>query len=75
MDNTFRSAQTRGPIRGATILILDGSSGEVLEKHGKNMFYLPHGLTIDHGDNVWITDVGRHQVKYQPLGYESRRRS
>jgi hypothetical protein len=44
-------------------LILDGSSGDVLEKHGENMFYLPHGLTIDHQDNLWVTDVGRHQVR------------
>jgi peptidylamidoglycolate lyase len=23
---------------------------------------MPHGLTIDHDDNVWLTDVGLHQV-------------
>ena len=62
MDNTFRNPQSRGPIRGPTIFILDGDSGEVLEKHGRNMFYMPHGLTIDHQDNLWITDVGLHQV-------------
>ena len=28
------------------------------------MFYLPHGLTVDHEDNVWVTDVGAHQVQY-----------
>lgn len=64
LDNSFRNPKLRGPIRGATILILDGRSGRVLEKHGENMFYLPHGLTIDHEDNVWITDVGRHQVRH-----------
>jgi len=26
------------------------------------MFYLPHGLTVDHEDNLWLTDVGSHQV-------------
>ena len=62
MDNTFRNPQSRGPIRGPTIFILDDGSGEVLEKHGRNMFYMPHGLTIDHQDNLWITDVGLHQV-------------
>ena len=25
-------------------------------------FYLPHGLTVDHEDNLWLTDVGSHQV-------------
>lgn len=23
---------------------------------------MPHGLTIDDKDNVWLTDVGRHQI-------------
>jgi hypothetical protein len=23
---------------------------------------MPHGPTIDHDDNVWLTDVGLHQV-------------
>ena len=31
------------------------------------MFYLPHGLTVDHENNVWVTDVGRHQVWYKML--------
>ena len=26
-------------------------------------FYLPHGLTVDHDDNLWLTDVGSHQVR------------
>jgi peptidylamidoglycolate lyase len=26
------------------------------------MFIMPHGLTVDRNDNVWLTDVGRHQV-------------
>ncbi|KIH59915.1 NHL repeat protein [Ancylostoma duodenale] len=34
----------------------------VLEEHGKDMFYLPHGLTIDEKGNYWVTDVGSHQV-------------
>jgi peptidylamidoglycolate lyase len=25
-------------------------------------FYMPHGLTIDKEGNLWITDVGLHQV-------------
>lgn len=24
---------------------------------------MPHGLTIDAEDNLWLTDVGRHQVR------------
>ena len=31
-------------------------------------FYLPHGLTVDHEDCLWVTDVGAHQVfKLTPL--------
>ena len=26
------------------------------------MFYMPHGLTIDHQGNFWLTDVAMHQV-------------
>ena len=30
---------------------------------------MPHGLTIDHEDNVWVTDVALHQVfKFGPRG-------
>ena len=25
-------------------------------------FYMPHGLTIDSNKNIWLTDVGLHQV-------------
>ncbi|KAK7011016.1 peptidyl-alpha-hydroxyglycine alpha-amidating lyase F21F3.1, partial [Biomphalaria glabrata] len=31
-------------------------------------FNVPHGLTIDHKDNIWVTDVGRHQVLRIPKG-------
>ena len=24
---------------------------------------MPHGLTIDHNDDYWITDVAMHQVR------------
>ncbi|KAF8367837.1 pgal-1 [Pristionchus pacificus] len=34
----------------------------VLEEHGENLFYLPHGLSIDGEGNIWVTDVGSHQV-------------
>ena len=32
-------------------------------------FFLPHGLTIDHEDNLWATDAGLHQVFKFPPGY------
>ena len=28
---------------------------------------MPHGLTVDKDGNIWVTDVGRHQVlKFAP---------
>ena len=27
------------------------------------MFYMPHGITVDPDNNIWITDVGLHQVR------------
>jgi streptogramin lyase len=29
---------------------------------GKNMFYMPHGLTVDGAGNMYLTDTGLHQV-------------
>ncbi|CAG5093460.1 Similar to Pal1: Peptidyl-alpha-hydroxyglycine alpha-amidating lyase 1 (Drosophila melanogaster) [Cotesia congregata] len=57
--NKFNRAY--GPIKHNTIIILD-KNGKVILEWGKNMFYLPHGLTIDHNGNYWLTDVGLHQV-------------
>ncbi len=49
-------------IAGATIAMFDGVTGELIAEWGRNMFVMPHGLTVDSDDNVWLTDVGRHQV-------------
>ncbi|XP_001606565.2 peptidyl-alpha-hydroxyglycine alpha-amidating lyase 1 isoform X2 [Nasonia vitripennis] len=58
-DNKFNTNQ--GPIRRSTIMLLD-KTGKVLLEWGRNMFFLPHGLTIDSLGNYWITDVAMHQV-------------
>ncbi|MBI3881108.1 MAG: hypothetical protein HY301_13735 [Verrucomicrobia bacterium] len=50
------------PVRNAAVLVLDRDTGALLESWGTNFFWLPHGLTVDHADNVWLTDVARHQV-------------
>ncbi|XP_017867294.1 PREDICTED: peptidyl-alpha-hydroxyglycine alpha-amidating lyase 1 isoform X1 [Drosophila arizonae] len=58
-----------GPIRENTVLGLEPESGKVLYSWGKNFFYMPHGLSIDPEDNVWVTDVALHQVfKFPPRG-------
>ncbi|KAF5307215.1 hypothetical protein FQR65_LT00731 [Abscondita terminalis] len=51
-----------GPISIHTVLTLNPKTGRVIQKWGKNMFYMPHGITIDHHNNMWITDVALHQA-------------
>ncbi|EMP32480.1 Peptidyl-glycine alpha-amidating monooxygenase [Chelonia mydas] len=51
-----------GPIEQNTILVIDPSNADILDSTGKNLFYLPHGLSIDKDGNYWVTDVALHQV-------------
>uniref|UniRef100_A0A8C6KU85 Peptidylglycine alpha-amidating monooxygenase n=1 Tax=Nothobranchius furzeri TaxID=105023 RepID=A0A8C6KU85_NOTFU len=51
-----------GPIQQSTILAVDPSNGRILKASGRNMFYLPHGITTDKDNNYWVTDVALHQV-------------
>ncbi len=50
------------PISPATILELDGSTGKLVNSWGENLFIMPHGLTVDTKNNIWVTDVALHQV-------------
>lgn len=50
------------PIAAPVILRLDPSSGEILSSIGAGTFVIPHGLTVDQDDALWVTDVGVHQV-------------
>ena len=45
-----------------TIIVLDGETGKLLSSWGGNQFIMPHGLKVDSDDNVWVTDVGSHQI-------------
>lgn len=49
-------------IKEKTILEIDSENGQMLNSWGENMFIMPHGLTVDRDDNIWVTDVGLHQV-------------
>ncbi|OXB56841.1 hypothetical protein ASZ78_005753, partial [Callipepla squamata] len=66
-ENSFDSKfvyQQRGlgPIEQNTILVLNPSNAKLLRSTGRNLFYLPHGLSIDKDGNYWVTDVALHQV-------------
>jgi len=58
------------PIGRPTVWVFDGHSGRLLKSWGASLFIMPHGLTIDRDDNVWLTDVGLQQVfKFSPDGH------
>jgi len=57
------------PIPRPTIDVFDGHGGVLLRRWGANLFAMPHGLSIDGHDNVWLTDVALQQVyKFSPEG-------
>jgi peptidylamidoglycolate lyase len=49
-------------ISAKTILLLDGKNGKIINSWGDSCFIMPHGLSVDSSNNVWVTDVGLHQV-------------
>ncbi|KAG2498330.1 hypothetical protein HYH03_003590 [Edaphochlamys debaryana] len=64
-DDTFdhheRITRTT-PVPEATVWQLDPDNGTVLQRWGSDFFYLPHSITVDNLGNVWVVDVGMHQV-------------
>lgn len=57
------------PISTPTVWVFDGATGQFLRSWGAGLFIMPHGLTVDADDNLWLTDVGLHQVfKFTPDG-------
>eukprot|EP00062_Callorhinchus_milii_P008604 gi/632951475/ref/XP_007891314.1/ PREDICTED: peptidyl-glycine alpha-amidating monooxygenase isoform X4 [Callorhinchus milii] len=51
-----------GPIQQSTIFTVDPVNLKILNAVGRNIFYLPHGISTDKDDNFWVTDVALHQV-------------
>lgn len=51
-----------GPIKEDVLSLIDADTGKEVDSWGKNTFYMPHGLTVDYNDNIWMTDVALHQV-------------
>ena len=44
------------------VLEIDANTGALIHAWGANMFLVPHGITIDGANNVFLTDVGLQQV-------------
>lgn len=57
----FNFKNNCGPVKEPTIILVDKNGHEIFH-WGDGIFYMPHGLTIDHMGNYWITDVAMHQV-------------
>lgn len=53
-------------IKNDTIMIIDRDHGGAVTTFGHNLFYMPHGIASDNNGNLWVTDVGRHQVMRLP---------
>lgn len=54
--------RNKGPIAANAIIAFNRKTGDVSYEWGSGLFYMPHGLTVDHENNVWVTDVALHQV-------------
>jgi peptidylamidoglycolate lyase len=50
------------PIADPTVWVLDPATGRVLATWGAGQFLIPHGLTVDRRDNIWLTDASLHQA-------------
>jgi peptidylamidoglycolate lyase len=59
------------PIAEQTVLRFNAETGELVAAWGARQFAMPHGLSVDHQGNVWLTDVALHQIfKLDPDGRE-----
>jgi peptidylamidoglycolate lyase len=45
------------------VLEIDATTGALIHSWGANTFLVPHGISIDQANNVFLTDVGLHQVR------------
>jgi len=45
-----------------TVLEIDPDTGKLISSWGANMFLVPHGITVDGQNNVFLTDVSLQQV-------------
>ena len=49
--------------RGDTpVMCFEGATGKLVQSWGAGMIGKAHGLAVDREDNVWVTDIGHHQV-------------
>ena len=49
-------------LKDPAVLELDPQSGRLIRAWGANTFLVPHGITVDQANNVFLTDVALQQV-------------
>ena len=49
-------------LKEPAILEIDPQTGTLIRSWGANTFLVPHGITVDHENNVFLTDVALQQV-------------
>lgn len=49
-------------ITASTVLEVAAETGSLIASWGANTFLVPHGITVDAANNVFVTDVGLQQV-------------
>ncbi|XP_050402330.1 peptidyl-glycine alpha-amidating monooxygenase B isoform X1 [Patella vulgata] len=62
--------QKNDPIKEEAIIVFS-KDGKVLRSFGSKQFFMPHGLAVDKQKNIWVTDVGLHQVLRFPPGKDA----
>jgi peptidylamidoglycolate lyase len=50
------------PLTDPAVLMIDDVSGRLIRSWGANRFLVPHGISVDAANNVFLTDVGLQQV-------------
>ena len=49
-------------LKDPAVLEIDPQSGHLIHSWGANTFLVPHGITVDQANNVFLTDVALQQV-------------
>lgn len=44
------------------VMCFEGATGKLVTSWGAGMIGKAHGLAVDREDNIWLTDIGHHQV-------------
>jgi peptidylamidoglycolate lyase len=50
------------PLKDPAVLVFDAQDGRLLRSWGANTFVVPHGISVDRANNVFLTDVALQQV-------------